>query len=343
MPYDKSFEDDPKMMTDTESHISNDSIRHEPYQLQAITSGRSSIGSRNTRDSMKRIKSNNSELSRIITAIRDDHQQDHEEFQQYRDDVDLDRILDTQLDRTSRRSAADEENNMEQRESYEKDGSADEKEGESGDKEDTDEPPDGGYGWVAAFCAMMAAFSTWGANAGYGVFLNYYLSSDTFPGGGAYDYALIGGIVVFLAQVLAPFSALAYKILGFYTLCFIGIFLQTCGYILASFATKLWQIYLTQGVLVGVSFLLIFIPPTLILPQYFKKYRAFAMGIAVSGAGLGGIVFALSTSKLIQETGDQRWALRMTGIVTLTLALIATILNKPRNYNPMPYSTTLKK
>lgn len=343
MPYDKSFEDDPKMMTDTESHLSNDSIRHEPYQLQAITSGRSSIGSRNTRDSMKRIKSNNSELSRIITAIRDDHQQDHEEFQQYRDDVDLDRILDTQLDRTSRRSVADEENNIEQRESYEKDASADEEEGEHGDKEDIDEPPDGGYGWVAAFCAMMAAFSTWGANAGYGVFLNYYLSTDTFPGGGAYDYALIGGLVVFLAQVLAPFSALAYKILGFYTLCFIGIFLQTCGYILASFATKLWQIYLTQGVLVGVSFLLIFIPPTLILPQYFKKYRAFAMGIAVSGAGLGGIVFALSTSKLIQETGDQRWALRMTGFVTLTLALIATILNKPRNYNPMPYSTTLKK
>lgn len=343
MPYDRSFEDDPKMMTDTESHISNDSIRHEPYELQAITSGRSSIGSRNTQDSMNRIKSNNSELSRIITAIRDDHQQDHEEFQRYRDDVDLDRILDTQLDRTSRRSVADEENKIEQRDSYEKDASADEEEGETWDKEDIDEPPDGGYGWVAAFCAMMAAFSTWGANAGYGVFLNYYLSSNTFPGGGAYDYALIGGIVVFLAQVLAPFSALAYKILGFYTLCFIGIFLQTCGYILASFATKLWQIYLTQGVLVGISFLLIFIPPTLILPQYFKKYRAFAMGIAVSGAGLGGIVFALSTSKLIQETGDQRWALRMTGFVTLTLALIATILNKPRNYNPMPYSITLKK
>ena len=345
MTYDRSFEDDSKMMTDTESHISNDSIRHEPYQLQAITSGRSSIGSRNTRDSMKRIKSNNSELSRIITAIRDDHQQDHEEFQQYRDDVDLDRILDTQLDRTSRRTVDDEENKIDQRESYEKDASAEEEieDGEYGEKEDIDEPPDGGYGWVAAFCAMMAAFSTWGANAGYGVFLNYYLSSDTFPGGDAYDYALIGGIVVFLAQVLAPFSALAYKILGFYTLCFIGIFLQTCGYILASFATKLWQIYLTQGVLVGVSFLLIFIPPTLILPRYFKKHRAFAMGIAVSGAGLGGIVFSLSTNKLIQDTGDQRWALRMTGIVALTLALIATILNKPRNYSPLPYSTTLKK
>lgn len=341
MSNDQSFDEDIKMMTDTESHNSNDSIRHESYQLQAITSGRSSIGSRVTRDSMKRIRSNNSELSRIITAIRDDHQQDTEEYQQYRDNVDIDKILDTQLDITSRRSVSDEENKIGQRESYDKEASADEQE-DGGNKQDIDEPPDGGYGWVAAFCAMMAAFSTWGANAGYGVFLNYYLSSNEFPGGGPYDYALIGGLVVFLAQVLAPFSALAYKIVGFYTLCFVGIFIQTCGYILASFATKLWQIYLTQGVLVGVSFLLIFIPPTLILPQYFKKYRAFAMGIAVSGAGLGGITFALSSNRLIQETGDQRWALRMTGIVTFVLALIATLLNKPRNYKPLPYSTTLK-
>lgn len=293
MSNDRSFEDDRKMMTDTESHISCDSIRHEPYQLQAITSGMSCINSRETRDSMKRIRSNNSELSRIITAIRDDQQQDDEEFQQYRDNVDLDRILDSQLDMSSRRSVGDEEHRLGQQQSYEKDVNAgkkveEEENEEVEDNEDTDEPPDGGYGWVSAFCAMMATFSTWGANAGYGVFLNYYLSSDAFPGGGPYDYALIGGLVVFLAQVLAPFSAIAYKIVGFYTICFVGIFIQTCGYILASFATKLWQIYLTQGVLIGISFLLIFIPPTLILPQYFKKYRAFAMGIAVSGAGLGG-------------------------------------------------------
>lgn len=32
----------------------------------------------------------------------------------------------------------------------------------------------------------------------------------------------------------------------------------------------------------------------------------------------------------------------MVGVVALVLALIATILNRPRNYNPLPYSTTLK-
>ena len=108
-----------------------------------------------------------------------------------------------------------------------------------------------------AICAMMAMFSTWGANAGYGVFLNYYLDSNTFPEATKYDFALIGGIVVFMANILSPLSALLYKMLGFRFVCCIGIIFQTLGWICASFAKRIWHLYLTQGVLVGISFLLI--------------------------------------------------------------------------------------
>lgn len=326
------------MTSETDSRVSNDSNKYEPYQLHPITSGASSTNSHQTRNSISRIRSSTSEVTRILTAIRDDHQQDNEEYEQYRDQTDLDEILDAQLEFTSRKSTRDEESRGADHGEFDKEEEV--KEEEAGD-EDDDEPPDGGYAWVTAICALMAVFATWGANAGYGVFLNFYISSEVFPESTPYDFALIGGLVVFLAQALAPFSALAYKVFGFYTLCYAGVVVQLCGYILASFATKLWQIYLTQGVLIGVSFLMIFIPSTLILPTYFKKYRAFAMGIAVSGAGLGGIAFSLSVSKLIQQTGDQRWPLRMCGIVTFVLATIATSLNKPRNYKPLPYSTTL--
>ena len=117
--------------------------------------------------------------------------------------------------------------------------------------------PDGGMAWLMAICAMMAMFSTWGANAGYGVFLNYYLDSNTFPEATKYDFALIGGIVVFMANILSPLSALLYKMLGFRFVCCIGIIFQTLGWICASFAKRIWHLYLTQGVLVGISFLLI--------------------------------------------------------------------------------------
>ena len=93
-----------------------------------------------------------------------------------------------------------------------------------------------------------------------------------------YDYALVGGIIVFLANVLSPISALLYKIFGFRTICLIGVVFQTAGWILASVSTKLWQIYLTQGVLVGVSFLLIFIPSTLVVPTWFIKQKQHQWG-----------------------------------------------------------------
>lgn len=337
----ESYMRDSEIVANADSHTSYDSLRNESYQIQEIVTNTDDIDNITSGTSIKRMKTNNSTLSRIVTAIRDDHQQDNDEFPQYKDKAYLEEVLDMRLAFTSGDNDGDQESNIVLYRKSEKDYNEKEYTDEKYDDVNND-PPDGGYGWVSAFCAMLAAFSTWGSNAGYGVFLNYYLSSNSFPEATPYDYALIGGIVVFLAQVLAPLSVLGYKMFGFYNLSFCGIFIQTSGYILASFATKLWQVYLTQGVLVGLSFLMIFIPPTLILPTYFKKYRAFAMGIAVSGGGLGGIVFSLSVNKLIQQTGDLKWALRMSGIVTFVLALIATVLNKPRNYKPLPFSTTLK-
>lgn len=203
-------------------------------------------------------------------------------------------------------------------------------------------PKDKGIAWIMAICACLAIFSTWGSNASYGVFLNYYMANETFANASKYDYALIGGLVMFCAQFLAPIAALAYKIVGFRLMMAVGVILQTLGYILASFSTKLWQIYLTQGLLIGVSFVCIFIPATLILPGYFDKYLSTAMGICVAGSGLGGLVFSLSLNAVIEKSGNQKWGLRMVGIVTLVTALIPAVIMKPRIDTKSPIKQTLK-
>ncbi|CAN3377362.1 hypothetical protein DIURU_003393 [Diutina rugosa] len=190
--------------------------------------------------------------------------------------------------------------------------------------------PDTGYAWFMAVCGLLAVFSTWGSNASFGVFLNFYTSHDTFPEAGKYDYALIGGIVMFCAQFLAPFSILIYQVVGHRPLMILGVCLQTAGYILASFATRLWQLYLTQGLLVGLSFVMVFLPATMIVPTWFDKYIATCMGIMVSGAGVGGLVFSLSLNKVMEQTGDQRWALRMVGFICLFTAIIPAVFLKNR-------------
>ena len=230
-------------------------------------------------------------------------------------------------------------------------GNEEEKEEEGYNDDDDDEkkdlqnvpPPDKGYSWIVAICAMLMVFSTWGSNAGYGVFLNFYINNGTFEGATNYDFALIGGMVVFLAQFLAPYAALAYKVLGIKLVCTIGIIMQFVGYILASFATKLWHLYCTQGLIVGISFSLLFIPSTLVLPTWFDKHRSLAFGITVSGAGLGGVTFSLTVNKLIDTTGDQKWALRYTAFLTLLISAFALIFLKPRNQKKVPFSVSLTK
>lgn len=176
--------------------------------------------------------------------------------------------------------------------------------------------PDEGIAWVMAVICALSMFSTWGSNASYGVFLNYYTTNDTFANATMYDYALIGGIVIGFAQGLAPFSAVLYNILGIRYMILIGVIIQTIGYVLSSFLTKLWHLFMTQGVLIGISFNFVFIPLTLVIPTWFVKKRATAFGILVSGVGLGGVVFSLTVNKII-EISSFRWGLRFMALITL--------------------------
>lgn len=202
------------------------------------------------------------------------------------------------------------------------------------------EPPDGGYAWVIAFCSMLAVFCTWGTSACFGVFLDFYLTANAFEGATETDYAFIGGLTVFLGQILAPFVVVLYDVFGYKAVCYTGVAIQTLGFILASFATRLWQLYLTQAVLVGVSFSMIFLPTTLVLPTWFKKRLATAMGISVSGSGIGGVVLTLAVSKMIRVTGDQRWALRMCGIVNFAVCIVAVSIVHPYRVKRRAYSET---
>lgn len=197
-----------------------------------------------------------------------------------------------------------------------------------------DYPIDGAFAIWQASLTFLLSFLTWGANASFGVFLNFYMSHNLFPGATNLDFALIGGLLVLFGTGLAPLTWFSVAKLGHRKVLMIGLFVQTAGYILASFSTKLWQIYLTQGVLVGMSINLLFILGTLMIPLWFDKRKSTAMGICVSGLGMGGLVFSLAMNKVILDTNSQRWPLRITGIVTFAATLIAICFLRPRRRSP---------
>ena len=61
---------------------------------------------------------------------------------------------------------------------------------------------------------------------------------------------------------------------------------------LASLSTQLWHFLLAQGVLLGCATCLSYIPAVTIALGRFDVRRDLAMGIILSGTGVGGVVLA---------------------------------------------------
>ncbi|CCH60346.1 hypothetical protein TBLA_0C05480 [Henningerozyma blattae CBS 6284] len=193
----------------------------------------------------------------------------------------------------------------------------------------TDLPPDGGYGWVSTFCTFLAMFSTWGCNSGFGVFLAFYLNNNTFKGATEYDYCLIAGLTICLGPLLSPIGMITMKIIGIKLTMWIGIMMLLAGFLMSSYSTRLWELYLTQGALVGASYSFIAIPATTVIPGWFLKKRAVAMGISMIGTGAGGVTYSLAANKMIQDNNGTRQCLRVFCITCVVACAISAILIKP--------------
>ena len=191
-------------------------------------------------------------------------------------------------------------------------------------------PPDKGYAWVMALAGFLLLFSTWGANGSYGVYLSYWMNNHIFPGAKARDYALIGSMVLCLAQSLSPLAQMLSAIIGIKPVMIIGLALYFIGYFMASYTHELWQLYLSQGFVLGLGFALIFNPMNTLMPEWFDKKRGISSGITVSASGVGGVIFSLTSQSLIDETDDFRWSLKMIAIVCVVLQIVIVVLTKPR-------------
>jgi predicted MFS family arabinose efflux permease len=190
------------------------------------------------------------------------------------------------------------------------------------------------YGWVivaACFFAVMA-------NAillSFGVF---YKPLITQFGWRAADVALAPSIlsVVYLVMVL-PVSWVYQKV-SIKVVVLVGGILMGLGLALSSTITSLWQLYLFYGIIAGVGSSTIWVPFTSAIMNWFDHKRGIAMGIALSGYGLGSLVAAPSLSYII-ETGGWRMAFLFSGVATFLILFSASLVAKtsPKEIGLKPY------
>lgn len=129
-------------------------------------------------------------------------------------------------------------------------------------------PPNGGYGWVCTACCALINAHTWGLNSSYGVFLAHYLQTNTYPGSTSLDFAFIGGLSISCAMLIAPVATLSTRYCGTKVTLFTGVFLEALSLITASFAKKIWHLFLSQGVAFGLGMGFLFVGSVGIPPQW---------------------------------------------------------------------------
>jgi MFS family permease len=144
------------------------------------------------------------------------------------------------------------------------------------------------------------------------------------------DFALIGGLNFSMAMLVAPAVTIIARKYSTQLPMFLELGFLAAGYISASFAKRIWQLYLSQGILVGFGVGFIYIPSIPILSQWFDKRRSLANGISAAGSGIGGLIFSFMDGAVIERI-SLPWALRLTAIISCSVLIVATLLIRNRN------------
>lgn len=129
---------------------------------------------------------------------------------------------------------------------------------------------------------------------------------------------LIGTLAIALMTIGAPFSTAWTKQYSPRMVIWVGGLIYSLALFLASISQALWQFIITQGLLLGIGTCLTYMPSVTVAPTWFSLHRGLAMGIILSGTGVGGVVWPLAFRSLIACVGFRN-TLRITGGISLVI------------------------
>lgn len=116
-------------------------------------------------------------------------------------------------------------------------------------------------------------------------------------------------------------------------LIIIGGFLVVFGMMMTSLCRTYWQLFLAQGVCIGLGSGQIFITAVALIPGWFEGRRALATGLAAGGSAIGGIIYPIVFIRLQPLIGFG-WAVRVIGFIALATILLSLSVAKQRTLPP---------
>ncbi|KAH6851060.1 major facilitator superfamily domain-containing protein [Chaetomium sp. MPI-CAGE-AT-0009] len=183
--------------------------------------------------------------------------------------------------------------------------------------------PDGGArAWLVLAGSACIFFSCLGFMNSFGVFQAYYMAHqlhDQTPD----NVAWIGSLMSFIQFAGGLVAGPLFDRYGAWVIR-PGAVLYVFALMMTSICKEYWQFMLAQGVLTGLAMSVMQVPAFAAVSQYFDKKRAAAIGLVVSGSSIGGIVFPIALSKMLNDsTLGFGWSVRIMAFAITPLLAFA--------------------
>ncbi|KIJ42187.1 hypothetical protein M422DRAFT_171278, partial [Sphaerobolus stellatus SS14] len=234
-----------------------------------------------------------------------------------------------------------------------------EKQEEKGRLEDDHFQEGGVKAWCTVLGGWLALFATFGYIYSFGVYQDLYVRAGTSTSS---NISWIGSVQLFFFVAMGlPAGALLDK--GYFRITvFIGSLIYIFSLFMLSLAhvDKYYQLFLSQGVGMGIGSGLIYLPSVAVQAHHFRRHRALAIGIAITGkysgisstcannlllkqgSSVGGIVYPIMLNNLFHGSTGFAWGVRASAFLTLGILVLANLLMTDKPHRATPGTTVTK-
>ncbi|KAI7849246.1 major facilitator superfamily domain-containing protein, partial [Circinella umbellata] len=207
-----------------------------------------------------------------------------------------------------------------------------------------DDGPDGGYGWWVVLGAFLGQFTSFGTASRI---MQEYFERKVFYNvpDAQLQLSFAGTLMELFVDLMGPVFQIIAARYGVRTVLILGSFLGVLGLELAGFTTKIWHLYLTQGVLFGSGASFIYVAAMSVPAQWFNRRRGVGQGIVSSGSGFGGLILPFIMTGINNKLGAS-WTYRIMGFICLAMNVVTCLLVKekyPRHKKQKQHHPTLRE
>ncbi|KAJ7876424.1 major facilitator superfamily domain-containing protein [Mycena leptocephala] len=189
----------------------------------------------------------------------------------------------------------------------------------------------GRQAWATVFGAFLIQFCGFGYTTSFGVYQDFYVR-DYLSQSSSSAISWIGSINTLLIVSVGLFIGHLYDRGHFHLLLYGGCLIQSFSIFMLSLCQRqqLYQMFLAQGIGMGLGAGIVYIPSVAIISHYFHKRRALALSIVASGSSLGAVIHPIMLNNTLHSSLGFGTAVRASAGLISGLLLIACLIMRPR-------------